>query len=297
MSDASIHALSDSGKLPAAVAVLGSSGMLGRAMCIDLRSRGYEITELTRRDIDLADPRSVSDALRCEILFNCAAWTNVDGAEADEEAATQVNGHAIQQLLKLDRVGTLVTFGTDYVFDGQGSSPYDVSHPRSPLNAYGRSKAAGEEALESFGDDRWLHVRTSWLYAPWGNNFVLTMRKLLHERDRLQVVDDQRGRPTSVEHLARTTLDIFECGKRGHWHATDGGECTWYEFACEIKRLIGAPATIEPCTSDQFPRPAKRPAYSVLDLSQTEAELGPMPHWKDNLADVLRRVPEGITNA
>ncbi|MFI4917788.1 MAG: dTDP-4-dehydrorhamnose reductase [Phycisphaerales bacterium JB060] len=279
------------------VAVLGSSGMLGRAMCAELRSRGYEITELTRHDINLADPDSIKHAPRCELLVNCAAWTNVDGAEQEEGQATQVNGHAIAQLLHADKAGTLVTFGTDYVFDGQGTSPYDISHPRAPLNAYGRSKAVGEEALEAADSDRWLHVRTSWLYAPWGNNFVLTMRKLMLERDKLKVVNDQRGRPTSVEHLARTTLDIYECGKGAHWHATDGGECTWYEFAQEIKRLIGATATIEPCTSDQFPRPAKRPAYSVLDISQTEAELGPMPHWKDNLADVLRRVPEGITHA
>lgn len=271
--------------------------MLGRAMCAELRSRGYEITELTRQDINLADPDSIKHAPRCELLVNCAAWTNVDGAEQEEGLATQVNGHAIAQLLRADKVGTLITFGTDYVFDGQGTSPYDIEHPRAPLNAYGRSKAVGEQALEATDSDRWLHVRTSWLYASWGNNFVLTMRKLMLERDRLQVVNDQRGRPTSVEHLARTTLDIYECGKRGHWHATDGGECTWFEFAQEIKRLTGAPATIEPCTSDQFPRPAKRPAYSVLDISQTEAELGPMPHWKDNLADVLRRVPEGIINA
>jgi len=277
--------------------VLGGQGMLGRALCNELAERHVPFTTLTREDVDLSMPDSIAAMQPCDVLFNCAAWTDVDGAEAHEDEATQVNGRAIAQILGSDKTDLLVTFGTDYVFEGQGQKPYAIDHNRSPLNAYGRSKAAGEEAMESVDKRRWLHVRTSWLYAPWGTNFVLTMRKLMGERECLHVVSDQRGRPTSAEHLARCTIDLTTNGERGHWHATDGGECTWFEFAQEIKRLTSAPATIEPCTSDQFPRPAKRPAYSVLDISQTEAELGPMPHWTDNLADVLRRVPEGITNA
>ena len=279
------------------ILVLGGTGMLGRALTADLVARDLHFDMLSRDDVDLSNPRSIACMQRCDVLFNCAAWTDVDGAEANENDATQANGHAIRQILDAGKAELLVTFGTDYVFDGQGRSPYAIDHDRAPLNAYGRSKAVGEEAMEAVNESRWLHVRTSWLYAPWGKNFVLTMKKLLGEKPSLSIVDDQRGRPTSSQHLARVTLDLVERRARGHWHATDGGECTWYEFAREIKRLTGAPATIEPCSSDQFPRPAKRPAYSVLDISQTEAELGPMPHWKDNLADVLRRVPEGITNA
>jgi dTDP-4-dehydrorhamnose reductase len=279
------------------ILVLGGSGMLGRALMAELGARGIRFTALSRDDVDLSRPQTIAAMQACDVLFNCAAWTDVDGAEAREADATQANGHAIAQMLDAQNAGLLVTFGTDYVFDGQGVEAYRIDHPRSPLNAYGRSKAVGEQAMEAVDRSRWLHMRTSWLYAPWGKNFVLTMKKLLAEKPTLSVVDDQRGRPTSAEHLARVTLDLIDRRARGHWHATDGGECTWFEFAQEIKRLTGAPATIEPCTSDQFPRPAKRPAYSVLDLSQTEAELGPMPHWKDNLADVLRRVPEGIANA
>lgn len=276
--------------------VIGATGMLGRAVVAELRSRGIEPLTPTRAEVDLARPESINALPMCEALFNCAAWTDVDGAETHEDEATVINGESVSRLASKCDDGGFVTFGTDYVFNGRGQSPYDPYHDRDPINAYGRSKAAGEELLD-LRHAAWLNVRTSWLYAPWGNNFVLTMRKLMMERDHLKVVHDQRGRPTSVEHLARSTVELWSRGVCGPWHITDGGECTWYEFANEIKRLIGAPASIEPCTSDQFPRPAKRPAYSVLDISKTEAELGPMPHWKDNLADVLRRVPEGITNA
>lgn len=279
------------------VHVLGGTGMLGRALLAELTSRGMPFTALSRDDIDLSKPDTIAGMQPCDVLFNCAAWTDVDGAEKHEDQATQINGHAIGQILSTGKAGLLVTFGTDYVFDGAGTKPYTVSHARSPVNAYGRSKAVGEEAMEAAEQHRWLHVRTSWLYAPWGKNFVLTMRKLLQERDSLRVVNDQRGRPTSAEHLARLTLGLIDHRARGHWHGTDGGACTWYDFTCEIKRLIDARSEVEPCASVEYPRPAKRPAYSVLDINETEAELGPMPQWKDNLADVLRRVPEGITNA
>jgi dTDP-4-dehydrorhamnose reductase len=176
------------------------------------------------------------------------------------------------------------------VFRGTATEPYSVEEPLAPLNAYGRSKAVGEEELSREHMTRWLHVRTSWLYAPWGKNFVRTMRQLLFTKPSIKVVNDQRGRPTSAEHLARTTLKLLELNASGIHHVTDGGECTWCEFAGEIGRLTGAPGKVEPCTSAEFPRPAKRPAYSVLDLSKTEALLGPMPHWKANLADVVARL-------
>ncbi|GIW73834.1 MAG: NAD(P)-dependent oxidoreductase [Phycisphaerales bacterium] len=279
------------------VALLGATGMLGRALAQALRSRGVRLVVVGRDQVDLADPDTIDRMPACDVLLNAAAWTDVDAAEANEPLATQVNGHAIARLLAVDRIGLLVTFGTDYVFDGRAREPYAVDHPRRPINAYGRSKAVGESALESVDRERWLHVRTSWLYAPWGRNFVLTMHRLLAERPLVRVVDDQRGRPTSAEHLASVTLALIERGARGHWHATDGGSCTWYELAAEVGRLTGAAATLEPCGSDQFPRPAARPAYSVLDLSATEAALGPMPHWKENLADALRRVREGTAHA
>ena len=183
----------------------------------------------------------------------------------------------------------LVNFGTDYVFAGNAERPYRTGEKRAPINAYGRSKAAGEAALERSGASV-LHIRTSWLYAPWGTNFVRTIHKASHEKPLLRVVNDQRGRPTSAEHLARTTMKLLDTSAEGVFHATDGGECTWFEFAQEIVRLGKGTATVESCTTAHFPRPAKRPAYSVLDISQTERLIGPMSDWKHNLADVIKRV-------
>jgi dTDP-4-dehydrorhamnose reductase len=135
-----------------------------------------------------------------------------------------------------------------------------------------------------------LVLRTSWLYAPWANNFVRTIFKASSQQPSLRVVNDQRGRPTSAEHLANATLRLLDCKLRGTLHVTDGGECTWFEFAQEIVRLSGHACQVDPTTSAEYARPAQRPAYSVLDLGPTEAALGPMPHWRDNLRDVMQRL-------
>lgn len=276
--------------------VMGGKGMLGRAFGAALE---YNALPFRSCDVDEVDISS-ADALRTAIypgirfVLNCAAWTNVDGAEKEEAAATKVNGQAVGLLAaRCAEVGAhLVTYSTDYVFDGVASSPYRTGQKRAPLNAYGRSKAVGEELLEKSGG-RWLNIRTSWLYAPWGNNFVRTIAKLLRDKPSIKVVNDQRGRPTSAEHLAATTLAMIDAGAQGHQHVTDGGECTWFEFAAEIGKLTGASGKVEPCTSAEFPRPAKRPAYSVLDLSETERLVGAMPDWKGNLARVAKRL-EGV---
>lgn len=273
--------------------LIGSRGMLGRAFFHELTRRGRAFTPVNREQIDLAQPDSVVLGIptRTRIVINCAAWTNVDGAESDERGATAVNGKGVQALAErcAELGALLVNFGTDYVFSGQATRPYRPTERRDPINAYGRSKAAGEVALERSGA-AYLQIRTSWLYAPWGNNFVRTIARLLKEKPSIKVVNDQRGRPTSAEHLARVTLALLEAGATGVWHATDGGECTWYEFATEIGRLTGAASVVEPCTTDEFPRPARRPAYSVLDITETERLIGPMPHWRENLADVVARL-------
>ncbi|MEM7607160.1 MAG: dTDP-4-dehydrorhamnose reductase [Myxococcota bacterium] len=272
------------------VLLLGATGMLGRAFHSLLSAAGAQVDMPSERDFDLRRPPAIAKGV--DLVICCAAYTKVDGAEEDEELATAVNGAGVGELAKrsLDALVPLINFGTDYVFSGDASSPYarDASH--APLNAYGRSKAAGEVALAASGAE-YLQVRTSWLYAPWGNNFLRTMARLTAERDSLQVVDDQRGRPTSAEHLARTTLALFRKGARGIHHATDGGECTWFDFACFIRDELGHACTIEPCTSDAFPRPAKRPSYSVLDIAETERLIGPLRPWQESAATVLRRLP------
>jgi dTDP-4-dehydrorhamnose reductase len=288
--------------MSAEVLLIGATGMLGRAMAAELRRRGMNFEAPGRAELNLADPQSMEAFRRANqhpyrTVINCAAWTDVDGAEKHEGEATQVNGRALGVLWHMIRAdGTLVNFGTDYVFSGESFAPYPIDAPRSPLNAYGRSKAAGEQTLEDLEalPIGWLNIRTSWLYAPWGKNFVRTMHALTREKPVLKVVNDQRGRPTSAEHLARATLDLLATGERGHHHITDGGECTWFDFAREISRLGGGTARIEPCTSAEFPRPAKRPAYSVLDLSETERLIGPMPDWRANLAGVMGRLSDGV---
>lgn len=274
--------------------LIASQGMLGRATAELFAHHALPCTAVNYPEFDLTNPEHVARAVHPGVRFviNCAAWTDVDGAEANESGADGANATGVANLaIRCKEVGALlVTYSTDYVFSGVATRPYPVDAPREPLNAYGRSKARGEEALERSGA-RFLNIRTSWLYAPWGKNFVRTMAGLLKSRPSLKVVDDQRGRPTSAEHLASMTLRLIDLGaESGHWHVTDGGECTWFEFAREIGRLAGAAGVVEPCTSEQFPRPAKRPAYSVLDISRTEALLGPMADWRANLADVVARI-------
>ena len=180
----------------------------------------------------------------------------------------------------------LVHYSTDYVFDGTATEPYAIDHPRSPVSAYGRSKALGEKLVEESGVEHLL-VRSSWLYAPWGNNFVLTIRNLSKSRPVLRVVDDQRGRPTDSRNLAAASLQLTKSGHRGIAHVTDGGECTWFELATLVASVANPDCRVEPCSSEEFPRPARRPAYSVLDISATESELGPMPPWQARVRDVL----------
>lgn len=282
------------------VVVVGGEGMLARAFRERLERRDSTLPDstrfLARAACDVADPSSVEAAIGegVDLVINCAAYTNVDGAEADEAGATRINGDAVRVLAtRCAQVGaTLAHFSTDYVFNGRAASPYAVDHPREPLGAYGRSKLAGELALEA-SDCDWLCLRTSWLYAPWGKNFVLTIAKLAKEKESLRVVHDQRGRPTSCETLARATEAMLAAGARGMHHACDAGECTWFEFAREIAAIENPACRVEPCTTAEFPRPAPRPAYSVLDLSSTEAVVGPLPDWRGPLRATLKRARAG----
>ncbi len=272
------------------VAVVGASGMLGRAMTAELARRGVDFVALDVDVLDLTAPATVPVAIPSDVgcVINCAAYTDVDAAEEHEELANAVNGHGVAVLAERCRAigANFVTFGTDYVFRGDADVPHRVDAPLTPSNAYGRSKALGEKLLLESGVPHLL-IRTSWLYAPWGKNFVLTMAELTRARDSLRVVADQRGRPTSARHLARTTLDLVNRGADGTFHVTDGGECSWYELALVVRDHLGHACEITPCTTEEFPRPAKRPAYSVLDITATEALLGPMPHYRESVGRAL----------
>jgi dTDP-4-dehydrorhamnose reductase len=276
------------------IVILGAGGMLGRTFARVLAATTTPYVALTRADLDVTDAEAVATRLGGEArtILNCTAYTDVDGAEVDEAAADALNATAVETLASVaKRSGSLlVHFSTDYVFDGTSNTPYAVDAPRAPQNAYGRSKAKGERALETSGAD-YLLVRTSWLYAPFAKNFVRTIAGAARTRPSLRVVSDQRGRPTSTFSLADTTLALIGRDARGPFHVTDAGEATWFDLATEVARFVAPACAVEPCATSEFPRPAPRPAYSVLDISATEATLGrALSPWQDALADVLARL-------
>ena len=275
--------------------LIGADGMLGRCWEDLLKARDFDHVATTIDDLDITDADAVAQVIvpGVEWVVNCAAYTLVDAAEENEALANEVNGHAVGAMAELCKAAgaKLLHYSTDYVFDGRATEPYRTDHPRSPVNAYGRSKAIGEELLEQSGVEH-LMVRGSWLYAPWGQNFVLTMRGLARSRDSLRVVNDQRGRPTDSRRLAEVSLALCERGHRGTFHVTDSGECTWFELASLVAEIANPSCVVEPCTSEEFPRPAARPTYSVLDISETEAAVGPLVPWQERVRDVLANVAD-----
>jgi len=275
------------------ILLIAPEGMLGSAWVALLEEQHLPYRTAALPEFDITDPNAIKRFVTPDIgvVINCCAYTNVDGAEDSEAMATLVNGTGVGYLAEACRQADalLVHFSTDYVFNGHATEPYKVDGAIEPCNAYGRSKAEGERLIVDTGCE-YLVLRTSWLYAPWGNNFVLTIAKLAKEKESLKVVDDQHGRPTSAQHLAQTSLKLINEGARGTLHVTDGGQCTWYDFAKAIVHDANPDCKVEPCGSDQYPRAAVRPVYSVLDLEPTEAIVGPMPDWQTNLNNVLKQV-------
>jgi dTDP-4-dehydrorhamnose reductase len=273
------------------VLVTGAEGMLARALRETLAARGHEVTALSRRELDVTDAPHVQyivDAERPEVVVQCAAYTRVDDAERDESGAARVNADgALHVARACHAVGARFVYpSTDYVFDGTAHAPYAPAARPAPLNAYGRTKLAGEHAARAAGDA--LIVRTSWLYAPHGRNFVRTMLERGRAGQPLRVVDDQRGAPTVVSDLANMIVLLLErAAPAGCYHATNAGETTWFGLARAAFDIAGITADLSPIESAQFPQPAKRPAYSVLDCSATYALTGEAPHWRDALHGVI----------
>ncbi|HEX4340378.1 MAG TPA: dTDP-4-dehydrorhamnose reductase [Polyangiaceae bacterium] len=285
-------------KLRGRVLLVSPDGMLGGAWKRLLVAQNVDHDEVTYPSFDLTKPADVARAITKDHswVVNCSAYTDVDGAETHEDVACLVNGKGVGNLVeRCGAVGArLVHFSTDYVFDGEASSPYPVDAPHDPVNAYGRSKAYGETLVFESGFPH-LMVRTSWLYAPWANNFVRTIVRLTRERPEIRVVDDQRGRPTSAERLALATArlmaeDVASPGVNGVFHLTDGGECTWFELAKRVAAVANPECRVLPCATEEFLRPAKRPRYSVLDLARAEKVLGPMYPWQRAVDEVLARL-------
>lgn len=263
--------------------ITGAGGQLGTR----LKELAPWATAYDRASLDVTDVGAVREAVsRHDIIINAAAWTDVDRAESFEEAATAINGASVLAPLCVGK--RLIHVSTDYVFDGAVCTPYRENDKTNPINAYGRSKLAGERAVLAAGG---TVVRTAWLYDTSGCNFMTTMLKLAAERDVLNVVDDQHGQPTWAHALAQQLLALVSAtgAPTGIYHGTCGGQTTWYGFAREIFRLSGLdPTRVQPTTSDKFPRPARRPAYSVLAHGNwTAAGLKPLPPWESTLAQAL----------
>jgi len=273
------------------VLVTGGSGQLARA--IQATWHGHELILPEERVLDLGDAdavRGVVAEVRPDVVVNAGAFTQVDLCEADPAQALRINGQAVGWLADACALAgaLLVQISTDYVFDGTARKPYTEDEEPCPVSEYGRSKLHGEREARRIADH--LIVRTAWLYDAWGKNFYLTMRELAAQGRPLKVVDDQRGTPTSCTALARQLQVLVEAGCRGTLHATCAGETSWHGFAAEIFRQGGLAAELTPCATADFPRPAPRPAYSVLS-GALRASLGldVMPPWQDALADVISR--------
>jgi dTDP-4-dehydrorhamnose reductase len=278
--------------------ITGAAGMLGRELVTLLLARDIEVTALARADLDVTDRAGVHDAIgsaRPTVVANCAAWTRVDDAESAEDTARRVNGDAVQHIAEACRsVGArLVQPSTDYVFAGDTTVPYPEDASTAPRSAYGRSKLLGEHAVLATLPQAGFVVRTAWLYGAYGRNFVATMVRLERDRETIDVVDDQYGQPTWTGDLASQVVSLVAAGApAGVYHATNAGRATWYELAREVFALLHAdPARVRPTTTDRFPRPAARPAFSVLGHEKwARVGLAPMREWPLALRDALPAV-------
>jgi dTDP-4-dehydrorhamnose reductase len=284
--------------------VTGGAGMLGREVAEQLMFAGsaagavHEVLALGREDLDVTDPDALKSAVQgVDVVVNAAAWTDVDGAESNEADATAVNGGAVRHLASAcaDSGAVLLHVSTDYVFPGDATAPIPEDAPTGPVNAYGRGKLVGEEAVFELLPTTGYVVRTAWLYGDYGKNFVATILNAAMRRDLLDVVDDQRGQPTWARALARQLIALGEAALDGRapagaYHGTCSGETTWYGLARAAFELTGLdPDRIRPTSSDQFPRPAPRPSYSVLGHERwAAAGLAPLPDWRETLAEFLR---------
>lgn len=274
--------------------VTGAGGMLGRDLLDVLHDA--EVTAVTRADLDITDATAVLAAVPGhDVVVNAAAWTDVDGAESHEAEATQANGLGPQLLAAACAAegARLVHISTDYVFDGEATSPYAEDAPLAPRSAYGRSKASGETAVRALLPDASYVVRSAWLYGEHGANFVRTMASLEASRETVDVVDDQVGSPTWSRDVALAVARLLSAdAPAGTYHATSTGETTWFGLAQAVFEEVGAdPARVRPTTTDRFPRPAPRPAYSVLGHEAwARAGLAPIGPWRAALSEAVPAV-------
>ncbi|MDP2749629.1 MAG: dTDP-4-dehydrorhamnose reductase [Nanoarchaeota archaeon] len=268
------------------VVVLGSKGMLGTDLVNELSMKKYKVFGLDLRDIDItiSDDIKKMSSLKPEIIINCAAYTNVDGAENNKALCRKVNVNGVENLADYCKENDilLIHISTDYVFNGEKQS-YTEDDKKDPINYYGLTKSEGEDAITKQLRKYYI-IRTSWLFGKNGKNFVKTIIDLCGQKKEINVVDDQIGRPTYTKDFSKSIISLFEEKKPyGTYHITNSGKCSWFEFANEIKKQKKLKCKIIPCSSDEYKRDAKRPRFSVLENNKTDK----LRNWKIALKDYL----------
>ncbi|MGL4848051.1 MAG: dTDP-4-dehydrorhamnose reductase [Clostridium sp.] len=293
--------------------ITGASGQLGNELLRIIETGKAEINELEKaknyqaigcsaEDLDVTSLEMVRKVLEAEnpdVVVNCAAATNVDGCEANEDMAFKVNAIGARNLaIVSEEIGAkLVQVSTDYVFSGETrEKPFKEYDLVAPYSVYGKTKLMGEEYVKQYSTKSFI-VRTAWLYGYVGHNFVYTMRKLGAEREFLTVVNDQKGNPTSANDLAYHILKLIETEEYGIYHCTGKGECTWYDFAKKIMELSNIKCEVRPCTSEEFKTPAKRPEYSSLDNMMLRNTIGDeMRNWEEAIENFIKTIDEEKRN-
>lgn len=283
--------------------LVGAKGQLGKSFCQMLQKHNIDFITWTREQGSISVENFVNTYIKAskpEIIINCAAWTDVDGAEVNEPAARRVNRDAVGYLANAAKNidAKFVQISTDYVFSGSNQDPWSISEIKNPISAYGRTKAEGEDLLlETYSEGSYI-FRTAWLFSPYGNNFAKTMTKLaLANQDKIRVVDDQVGQPTSAIDLAQQIVRSLENKiEPAIYHATNSGHSTWKSFAEEIFSLVGAdPSRILGISSSELNRPAPRPAYSVLSHECWEnTGVAPMRDWRESIAEQISEIKASV---
>ena len=280
------------------ILVTGANGQLGWELGQLAKSYpAFKFVMVDRSQLDLTFPETfekIIHSIAPDCIINTAAYTAVDKSETEKELAFTVNATAVQELARISKGLAIpfITYSTDYVFNGEAVEPYLCSTKVNPVNYYGSTKAAGESmAMEA--NENTIIIRTSWVFSSHGNNFVKSMMRLMKERPNLNIVADQKGRPTYAKDLAMATMQMIEsmnAGKaiNGIYHYANKGETTWFDFAAKIKAIAGLDCILNPIETKDFPTPAKRPAYSVLDTSKIEQDVEvDIRHWEDALKECI----------
>ncbi len=283
------------------ILVTGANGQLGWELGqLAAAYPAFEFVLVDRSQLDLAFPESFEKIIQTiapDCIINTAAYTAVDKSETEKALSYTVNATAVQALASICKNLAIpfITYSTDYVFDGEATKPYTISTKVDPVNFYGSTKAAGEKmAMEA--NEETIIIRTSWVFSSHGNNFVKTMMRLMKERAQLNIVADQKGRPTYAKDLAIATMHMIEAmnaGKsiKGLYHFANQGETTWFDFAAKIKAIADLTCEVQPIETKDFPTPAKRPSYSVLDTSKIEQDLAiDIRHWENALNDCIDHI-------